>query len=149
MKVIFTQDVKGQGKRGEMKDVAVGYARNYLFPRNLASPATADNINTLRLQEKARKAQEAADRAQAEENARKLEQVNVIVKAHAGQNGKLFGAVTSKEISENLQAQQGITVEKNKIVLEAPIKAFGSYKVKVKLGYEVTGTMNVIVTEDQ
>jgi large subunit ribosomal protein L9 len=149
MKVIFIQDVKGQGKRGEMKEVSVGYARNYLFPRKLASPATADNINTLRMQEKARQAQEAADRAKAEDYAKKLEQINVVVKARAGQNGKLFGSVTSKEISDCLQAQQGMTVEKNKIVLDAPIKAFGSYQVKVKLGYEVTGTMNVIVTEEQ
>ena len=103
MKVIFNQDVKGQGKKGELKEVSDGYARNYLLPRKLASEATADNINTARLKEKARQAQIAAERAEAQETAKKLESVNLIIKAKAGQNGKLFGAVTSQEISEALK----------------------------------------------
>ena len=116
MKVIFNQDVKGQGKKGELKEVSDGYARNYLLPRKLASEATADNINTARLKEKARQAQIAAERAEAQETAKKLESVNLIIKAKAGQNGKLFGAVTSQEISEALKEQAGITEEVRMLV---------------------------------
>ena len=136
MKVIFNQDVKGQGKKGELKEVSDGYARNYLLPRKLASEATADNINTARLKEKARQAQIAAERAEAQETAKKLESVNLIINAKAGQNGKLFGAVTSQEISE-----------KNKIVQGDPIKAYGSYQVRAKLGYEISGNVNLTVVE--
>ena len=147
MKVIFNVDVKGQGKKGEMKEVSDGYARNYLLPRKLASEATADNINTLKLKEKARQAQMAAEKAQAEESAKRLAEVNVTIKARAGQGGKLFGAVTSQEISDALKEQFGLVIEKNKIVQAEPIKAFGSYEVKAKLGYEVTGTINLLVIE--
>ena len=147
MKVIFHEDVKGQGKKGEMKEVSDGYARNYLLPRKLATEATADNINTMKLKEKARLAQIAKEKAQAEENAKKLGGVQVIIKAKAGNAGKLFGAVTSQEISDALKAQFDIDIEKNKIVQAEPIKTFGSFSVKAKLGYEVSGTINVLVVE--
>ena len=147
MKVIFNVDVKGQGKKGELKEVSDGYARNYLLPRNLASEATADNINTLKLKEKARAAQIAKEKAEAEANARKLSGVQVIVRAKAGKNGKLFGAVTSQEICDALKAQFEIDIEKNKIVQSEPIKNFGSYSVKAKLGHEISGTVNVMVVE--
>lgn len=147
MKVIFHEDVKGQGKKGELKEVSDGYARNYLLPRKLASEATADNINALKLKEKARPAQIAKEKAQAEENAKKLGGVQVIIKAKAGNAGKLFGAVTSQEISDALKAQFDIDIEKNKIVQAEPIKTFGSFSVKAKLGYEVSGTINVLVVE--
>ncbi len=147
MKVIFNADVRGQGKKGELKEVSDGFARNYLLPRKLASEATTDNINTLKLKEKARQAQMAAEKAQAEEYARTLGSVTVTVKAKAGQGGKLFGAVTSQEISDALREQHGIAIEKNKIVQPEPIKAYGAYQVKAKLGYEVVGTINVMVIE--
>ena len=147
MKVILQQDVKGQGKKGELKEVSDGYARNYLLPRKLATEATADNINTMKLKEKARLAQIAKEKAQAEENAKKLGGVQVIIKAKAGNAGKLFGAVTSQEISDALKAQFDIDIEKNKIVQAEPIKTFGAYTVKAKLGYEVSGTINVLVVE--
>ena len=147
MKVIFHEDVKGQGKKGELKEVSDGYARNYLLPRKFASEATADNINALKLKEKARAAQIAKEKAQAEENAKKLGGVQVIIKAKAGNAGKLFGAVTSQEISDALKAQFDIDIEKNKIVQAEPIKTFGSFSVKAKLGYEVSGTINVLVVE--
>ena len=137
MKVIFNTDVRGQGKKGEMKEVSDGYARNYLMPRGLASPATADAVNALKLKEK----------AAAEENAKRLSGVVVQISARAGQGGRLFGAVTSQEIAEALREQHGIEIEKNKIVQAEPIKQFGSYEVKAKLGYEVSGTINVLVTE--
>lgn len=147
MKVIFNVDVRGQGKKGEMKEVSDGYARNYLLPRKLATEATADNINTMKLKEKARLAQIAKEKAQAEENAKKLGTVQAIIHAKAGAGGKLFGAVTSQEISDALREQFGIEIEKNKIVQAEPIKTFGAYTVKAKLGYEVSGTINVLVVE--
>ena len=147
MKVIFNADVKGKAKKGEMKEVSDGCARNYLLPRGLAAEATADNINALKLKEKARAAQSEKEKAQAMENAKKLEGVQVVVRAKAGSNGKLFGAVTSQEISSALKEQFGIEVEKNKIVQAEPIKNYGSYTVKAKLGYEISGSVNVLVVE--
>lgn len=147
MKVIFSTDVKGQGKKGEMKEVSDGYARNYLLPRGLAAEATADNINAMKLKEKAKAAQIAREKAQAKENAEKLGAVQVIIRAKAGSAGKLFGAVTSQEISTALKEQFGIDIEKNKIVQAEPIKTFGTYTVKAKLGYEISGNINLLVVE--
>ena len=147
MKVIFNTDVRGQGRKGEMKEVSDGYARNYLMPRGLASPATADAVNALKLKEKAKAAQMAKEKALAEENAKRLSGVVVQISARAGQGGRLFGAVTSQEIADALREQHGIELEKNKIVQAEPIKQFGSFEVKAKLGYEVSGTINVLVTE--
>lgn len=149
MKVIFNTDVRGQGKKGEMKEVSDGYARNYLLPRKLATEATPDNINTLRLREKAQAAQRAAEKARAEENAKQLESIVVKITAKAGAGGKLFGAVTSKEISEALAAQHGIEVDSKKIVQGEPIKGYGSFEVKCKFGYEVSGTIHLLVVEDK
>ncbi len=147
MKVIFNTDVRGQGKKGEMKEVSIGYARNYLIPRGLATEATADNLNAFKPKKKAKAAQLAREKAQAEENAKKLEGVQVIVRAKAGSGGKLFGAVTSEAISKALKEQFDIDIEKNKIVQAEPIKSFGAYTVKAKLGYEVTGNISVLVVE--
>ncbi len=149
MKVILQKDIKGQGKKGELKEVSDGYARNYLLPRGLAIEATADNLNTMRLRDKARQAQIAREKAQAQENAERLAAVVVHVKAKAGSAGRLFGAVTSKEIAEALAAQHGISIEKNQIVQTEPIKQFGAFQVKCKLGYEITGTIHVMVTEEK
>jgi large subunit ribosomal protein L9 len=141
------QDVKGQGKKGQLVDVSDGYARNFLLPKKLAVIATAENVNTMKQQEKARKAQEAAEKAEAEAVAKQLEGITVKVSAKAGDGGRLFGAVTSKEISECLNAQTGLSIVKTKLVLDEPIKACGTYKIKAKLGYEVIGTVNVMVVE--
>lgn len=147
MKVIFNTDVRGQGKKGEMKEVSDGYARNYLLPRKLASEATPDMINAFKLKEKAKKAQMEREKAQAEENAKRLEGIQVTISARAGQGGRLFGAITSQEISDALREQHGIEIEKNKIVQSEPIKSFGSFEVKAKLGYEVSGKISVLVVE--
>ena len=147
MKVILQQDVKGQGKKGQLVDVSDGYARNFLLAKKLAVPATPENVNTMKQQEKARKAQEAAEKAEAEALSKKLESVTIKVAAKAGEGGRLFGAVTSKEISEALNAQFGLNIAKTKLVLDEPIKACGTYKIKAKLGYEVVGTVNVMVVE--
>ena len=148
MKVIFNTDVRGQGKKGELKEVSDGYARNYLLPRKLAAEATADNINALKQREKARARQIELEKAQAAENAKKLEGVQVIVRAKAGEKGKLFGAVTSAEISKALREQFDIDIEKNKIVQGEPIKTFGAYSVKAKFGYEINGPINLLVVEE-
>ena len=129
MKVILQKDVKGQGKRGQLVNVSDGYARNF--------------------QDKAKKAQRAAEQAEAEAIAEKLKAVVVKIPAKAGTGGRLFGAVTSKEISEALQAQCGLNVAKTKIVQDEPIKSFGTYQLKCKLGYEITGTLNVVVSEEK
>ena len=148
MKVIFNVDVKGKAKKGELKEVSDGYARNYLLPRKLASEATADNINALKLKEKAKAAQMAREKAEAEANAAKLGEITVTIRAKAGGAGKLFGAVTSQEISAALKEQHGIEIEKNKIVQAEPIKTFGAYQIKAKLGYEVSGKFTVTVAEE-
>jgi len=147
MKVIFLEDVKGKGKKGELKDVSDGYARNFLLPKKLAKEATADNLNTFKMQEKAKAAQIAKEKAEANENAKKLESIVVKIPAKAGSNGKLFGAVTSKEISEALAKQHGMNIEKNKIVLSEPIKSYGAFDVKCKFGYEISGVIHVLVCE--
>ncbi len=149
MKVILQQDVKGQGKKGQMVEVSEGYARNFLLPRKMAIPATADAINTMNLKEKAKKAEEARQKALAEETAEKLKECMVKLTARAGAGGKLFGAVTTKEISEGLMKQYSIDIPKQKLVLEDPIKAFGNYEVKARLGFEVVATVYVSVFEEK
>ncbi|NLL45235.1 MAG: 50S ribosomal protein L9 [Clostridiales bacterium] len=147
MKVILLQDVKGKGKKGQRVEVSDGYARNYLIPRNLAIQETADNVNVFKQQEKARLAKIEKEKKEAMETAEKLKSCVVKIPARAGSAGKLFGAVTSKEIADSISEQCGIVIEKNKIIQAEPIKAFGTYEVKCKLGHEITGVINVIVTE--
>lgn len=148
MKVILQQDVKGHGKKGQMVEASDGYARNYLLPRKLAVEATADNVNKMQMRDKAVAAQAAAEKAEAEANAAKLKDAVVKLSAKAGMGGRLFGAVTSKEIADGLKAQHGIEIAKTKIVQDEPIKAFGTYELKVKLGHEVSGTLTVVVSEE-
>ena len=147
MKVILQQDVKGQGKKGQLINVSDGYARNFLLPRKLAVEANEKNIEVMKKDERALLRKQEAEKAVARETAEKLEAVVVTIKASSGGAGKLFGAVTSKEISDNLQQQHGIEIEKNKIVQEDQIKTYGSYEVKCKLGYEISGVINVLVVE--
>ncbi len=149
MKVILQQDVKGQGKKGQMVEVSDGYGRNYLLPRKLAVEANAENVNNMRMQEKARQARQAEERARAVELSERLKSCQVKLTARAGQGGRLFGSVTSKEISDGLKKQFDIDIEKNKLALADPIKAFGSYEIKARLGYEVTGTVYVLVVEEK
>ena len=147
MKVIFIEDVKGKGKKGELKDVADGYARNFLIPKGLAKEASADNLNTMKLQEKAKQARIAEEKDAALDLSHKLAGIQVVVKERAGKEGKLFGAVTSQEICDALKEQFGIEIEKNKLVQNEPIKSYGCYTIKAKLGYEISGDVNLIVTE--
>ena len=148
MKVILQQDVRGQGKKGQLVEVSDGYARNFLLPKKLAVPATAENMNTMKQQEKARQAQMAAEKAEAQALAEKLKSIQVKLTAKAGEGGRLFGAVTSKEIAEALSAQHGLNIAKTKLVLDEPIKSCGGYQIKAKLGYEIMGTVKVMVVEE-
>ena len=149
MKVILQQDVKGHGKKGQMVEVSDGYGRNFLLPRKLAVEAPAENVNTMKMQDKAKKAKEAEEKAQAQAMAEQLKGFQVKIFAKAGQGGRLFGSVTSKEISESLKEQYKLDINKTKIVLPDPIKSFGSFEVKCKLGHEITGTINVLVVEQK
>ena len=149
MKVILQQDVKGQGKKGQLIEASDGYARNFLLPRKLAVEATADNLHKMQKQDAAKTAREAAEKAEAQRIAAALESLQVIVRAKGGDGGRLFGSVTSKEVADALKAQHSIDINKSKIVQDEPIKAFGSYTLKCKLGYAVSGTIHVMVTEQQ
>ena len=149
MKVILKADVRGKGKKGQMIEVAEGYARNFLLPKGLAVLATADAMNTMRLQEKAQAKADAAAKAAATEIAEKLKGLQVKVSSKGGEGGKLFGAVTGREIAAALKEQHGVDIDSKKLVLDEPIKSFGSYQVKAKLGFEISGTVYVIVTEEK
>ncbi len=149
MKVILQQDVKGQGKKGQLIEASEGYARNYLLPRKLAIAATADAINTMNLKEQARRAEEARQKEAAMAAAEQLKALLVKIPAKAGTGGRLFGAVTTKEISDALKAQHNVDIPKQKLVLDDPIKSFGTYQVKARLGFEISGTVNVLVCEEK
>lgn len=149
MKVILTQDVRGKGKKGQMIEAAEGYARNYLIPKGLAVNATADAVNTMKLQEKAKAKAEAEAKAAATAIAEKLQGCQVKIAAKGGAEGKLFGAVTSSAIAEALKAQYDMEIDSKKLVIDEPIKSFGSYQVKARLGYEINGLVNVLVIEEK
>ena len=148
MKVILQQDVKGQGKKGQLVEVSEGYARNFLLPKKLAIPATTDAINTMNLKEKARRAEEARQREEALATSAKLKECTVRIAAKAGTGGRLFGAVTTKEISEALNKQFSLDIPKQKLVLDEAIKSFGTYTVKAKLGFEINASFSVMVSEE-
>jgi len=148
MKVILQEDVKGKGKKGELVNVSDGYARNFLFPKKMAVPATQENLTVMKRQEREKQQKTDADRAKANEISEKLGDVLVKISARGGgDKGKLFGSITSKEISEELYKQHKIEIEKNKIIQDEPIKSFGSHEIKCKLGFEITGIINVLVVE--
>ena len=147
MKVILTQDIRGKGKRGQMIEVSDGYARNYLLPKKLAQEANADNLNTMRMNDKATQERQAKERAEALEISKKMKDFTLTVTAKGGGAGRLFGSVTNTEIADALEQQQSIRLDKRKIVLDEPIKTTGVYTVKCKLGYEITGDLKVEVKE--
>ena len=149
MKVILTQDVRGKGKKGQLIEAAEGYARKFLLPKGMAVLATADAVNTMNLQAKAKAKADAEAKAAALEIAEKLKRCQVKIAAKGGEGGKLFGAVTGKEIAAALKEQYGMDVDSKKLVLDQPIKTFGSFEVKAKLGFEISGTVYVLVTEEK
>ena len=147
MKVILLQDVKGKGKKGQMLEVSDGYARNFMLPRKLAMEATADAINTMRMNDKAAAEKAAKERAEALEVSKKLKELTLVVKAKGGGAGRLFGSVTNQEIADSLKANTGIALDKRKIVISDPIKSVGTYTVQCKLGYEITAELTVKIEE--
>lgn len=143
MKVILLADVKGKGKAGDVVKVNDGYARNMLFPKGLAKEATAGNLKNLEHQKAIAAEQEAERRAEAEATAKKLADLTVKIETKAGDNGKLFGSITSADIADACKEQAGIEIDKKKIVLDAPVKQAGNVEVQVKLYPEVTAKLKV------
>ena len=147
MKVILLQDVKGKGKKGQMIDVSDGYARNYMLPRKIAVEATADAVNTMRMNDKAAAEKAAKERAEALEISKQLRAMTLVVNAKGGGAGRLFGSVTNQEIADALKAKTGITLDKRKIGISDPIKSIGTYTVQCKLGYEINAPLTVKIEE--
>lgn len=150
MKVIFLQDVKGKGKKGDIKDVPNGYAQNYLIKNNLAKPANNESMAELKGKQKAQEKHEAELLAEAEELKTVLEKEETVVriKAKAGEDGRLFGSIPSKQIADALNKQYSIKLDKRKIELEQPIRALGYTKVPVKLHSKVTATITVQTVQE-
>lgn len=146
MKVILKQDVSGKGKKGELINVSDGYARNFLFPRGLAMEADVQAMNDLRNREESARFHAAEEKKSAQQAADLLNGKTVKLTAKAGQNGKLFGSVTTKEVAEALHTQYGTAVDKRKIVM-SDIKTFGSYEAEVKLYQGITAKLTVTVSE--
>ena len=147
MKVILTQDVKGKGKKGQMIEVSDGYARNYMLPRKIAIEATADAVNTMKMNDKATQERIAREKAEALETSKKLREMTLIVKAKGGGAGRLFGSVTNQEIADALAKNAGIKLDKRKIVISDAIKSVGTYTVTCKLGYEINAPLTVKIEE--
>ena len=149
MKVILTQDVKGSGKKGELVNVSDGYARNFLLAKGLAIEATAQAMNDLKNKQAANEHRIAVEKQAAMDTAAKLKDKAVKITAKAGTGGRLFGSVTAKEIGEEIEKQYGVKVDRRKIELDADIKAFGGYKVEVKLYPGITTSVQVLVAEKE
>ena len=147
MKVILLQDVKGKGKKGQMLEVSDGYARNFMLPRKLAIEATADAINTMKMNDKATAERIAREKAEALDVSKKLRAMTLVVKAKGGGAGRLFGSVTNQEIADALEKTGGIKLDKRKIVIADPIKSVGTYTVTCKLGYEINAPLTVKIEE--
>ena len=147
MQVILTKDVKGQGKKGQMVNVSDGYARNYLLPRGLAEVASKSNINVLKGKQESLEYKKKKELEEANAIAEKMKEIKVVLKAKAGDNGKLFGSVTSKDVSEALTSQHHIKLDKKKFVMPDGIKALGTTVVDVKIYTGVTGKLTVVVEQ--
>lgn len=147
MKVILTQDVKAQGKKGQLINVSDGYARNFLLPKGLAVEADAGAMNDLKNKESARLHKIELEKQAAKDIAAKLETVTVKLQAKAGTDGRLYGSVTSLDIAEALEKQHGIKVDKRKIQLSDPLKTFGVHSVAVKLYTEISGKINIVISD--
>ncbi len=147
MKVILLADVKGQGKKNDVIEVSDGYGKNFLIPRKLAKLADAQSLNDVKVKEAARVYRIETEKKEAQALAARLGEILVKVPAAGGADGRLYGAVTTKDISESLQKEHGIAIDKKKLVLAEPIKTYGKYEVEAKLYTEVTGKVYVLVCE--
>ncbi|MBO4869373.1 MAG: 50S ribosomal protein L9 [Clostridia bacterium] len=149
MKVLLLEDVKGQGKKGDIVKVSDGYAKNYLIPRKLAREVTDALLKELKAKEESRLHKIEVERAEAKALAEKIGSLNVVIRQQAGAGGKFYGSVTAKEVSEELKKQYGIELDKRKITVAEPIKTFGRYELDVKYYPDVNGKINLIVTEKE
>ena len=145
MKVIFLTDVKGQGKKDQVVEVSDGYAKNFLFPRKLAKPADAQSLNDVKVKAEALEYRIATEKKEAQALAARLKEIVVVINAAGGSDSRLYGSITSKDIADALKASHGIDIDKRKISLADPIKAYGTYQADVKLYTEVTGKITVRV----
>ncbi len=147
MQVILTQDVKGQGKKGQMVKVSDGYARNYLLPKGLATEATKENINVMKGKAESLEYKLRTEREEAQRIVDKMKEIEVVLSAKSGANGKLFGSITSKDIAEELTKQHHIKIDKKKFVLPDGIKTIGTTEVEVKVYPQISGKLKVVVKE--
>ena len=147
MKVVLTADVKGQGKKNDIVEVSDGYARNFLFPRKLAVEATNKVLNEIKGQNEARQHRLEVELAEARALAAKLDTLLIKIHASSGADGRLYGSITAKDIADQLEKDYGITLDKRKIVLANPIRAYGQYDPDVKLYTDVTGKLHVLVCQ--
>lgn len=147
MKVVLKQDIKGTGKKDQMVEVSDGYARNFLFPRKLAVPADAANANDVKNKAEAKQYHLDQERAAAQKLADSVNAKGITIHAKAGSNGRLFGAVTAKDIAQALKESYGVELDKRKIVLDADIKAYGCYPVTIKIYTGITAQVTVNVLE--
>jgi large subunit ribosomal protein L9 len=147
MKVVLLQDVKDLGKKGELVSASDGYARNFLFPRKLAVEATEGRLKEIEDKKSSEKNRKEKELAAAKELAEKLGKLEVNFKTKAGENGKLFGSITGKDIAEAIKAQHKIEVDKKKVVLHDAIKALGTYQVEIKVYPEVSAKISVKIVE--
>jgi len=148
MKVILLKDVKGTGKKGDVVNVSDGHGRNYLIPRGLAREATEGNLNELKQQKEAQKKKQKRELQEAKDLAEKISKITLTIKGKAGEGGKLFGSITSKDIAEKLSKEHKIKIDKRKIVLDNPIKELGTHSVEIKVYPEITGTVKVQVLSE-
>ena len=145
MKVIFLVDVKGQGKKNQVVEVSDGYAKNFLIPRKLAKPADAQSLNDVKVKAEALEYRIATEKKEAQALAARLKEIVVVINAPGGSDSRLYGSITSKDISDALKNAHGIDIDKRKISLADPIKAYGTYQADVKLYTEVSGKITVRV----
>jgi large subunit ribosomal protein L9 len=143
MKVILKQDVKGLGKKEQMVEASDGYARNFLFPRGLAVEASATNVNIMKTKKEAEANKKDKEIAQAKELAKKIKDITLTLKVKAGDNGKLFGSITSKDIAEAMKTQQKLEIDKKKLVMPDALKSVGTFEVEVKLYPEISSKFTV------
>ena len=145
MKVILKDNIKGVGKKNEVINASDGYARNFLFPKNLAVEATPENMQKLNSQNQAKQYRKDQEKEQAQEIAKKLEKITVEIKVQAGENGKIFGSVSSKEVAESLEKQYKIAIDKKKIEIIEPIKVLGTRTIEARLFEGVIGKIKINV----
>jgi len=149
MKVIFVKDFEGKSKRGEIKDVKDGYARNYLIPSGYVLPATKENIKIIEERKKIEENKKEKRKKIAIETKKALNKVSITIRTKAGQDDKLFGAITSEIITEELKSQAKIEIDRHQIILDEPIKKLGRYKIPVKLGDEIEGEIKLWVVREE